>query len=87
MFFCAYCLLCINTFGQAVGLRNILGSPSFRVICRGAIHCVPIPGRCIGDGRNELRPYTISSRFTLKDTGGEVKNDAHSELEFVGFQA
>ncbi len=23
----------------------------------GAIHCARIPGRCSGDGRNELRPY------------------------------
>jgi hypothetical protein len=43
------------------------GSPSFRVICRGAIHCVPIQADALAMGRNELRPYTISSRFTRKD--------------------
>jgi hypothetical protein len=30
--------------------------------CRGAIHCARIPGRCIGDGRNEFAPLQITRK-------------------------
>jgi hypothetical protein len=40
---------------------------SYRVICRGAIHCAHRQCIGLGWGRNSLRPYTISSRFTRKD--------------------
>ncbi len=61
--------MCISHIHKLYVFRCALyyASNDIRVTCRGAIHCARIPGRCIGDGRNELRPYTISSCFTRKD--------------------
>ena len=69
----AHVLFPVLTCG-GVSLQETSGSPSFRVICRGAIHCAHRQCIGLGWGRNELRPYTISYRFTQKDIDPDKQN-------------
>ena len=58
--------------------EGIVGSPCFRGT-RATIKAHPA-------SLHHPRPYG-KGYFPRKDTGGEIKNDARFELEFLGFQA